>query len=341
MDLTEREITILSTITRIYIEQGIPVGSRTVSKESRLNLSAATIRNVMADLTDKGYLEQPHTSAGRVPTQAGFRFYLDRVVNLSPLPGSEKKVMQAHLSNAGLEVTDLLRHAGKTLSNLSQQVSMVLSPMHGKMRWRQVEFALIKPTLVMVVIILQGGIIQKKLIELERPVSSDDLVRFSNYLNEAFKDMTISQVRHKILRELGNATRQLSDYLGTALHLVKETVDAQCDRELFVDGALRVLPGLDAPAAAGELICLLEERQTLLDMLEKIMEASDGVLVALGSEASPTLTGVSVIASPYSFRGETLGMVGVIGPLRMDYADVMPKVDFTAQILTQVLQKRF
>ncbi len=341
MDLTEREVTTLSTIIRLYIEQGAPVGSRTVCKGSSLGLSAATIRNVMADLTDKGYLDQPHTSAGRVPTQKGFRFYLDRVISLSPLPATEKQVMQARMGNAGLEVTDLLRHAGKTLSNLSRQVSMVLSPMHGQMRWRQVEFALIKPTLVMVVIILQGGIIQKKLIELERPVSSDDLVRFSNYLNESFKDMTISQVRHQILRELGNATRQLSDCLGTALRLVKETVDAQRDRELFVDGTLRVLPGMDAPDAAGELICLLEERQTLLDMLEKIMEASDGVLVALGSEASPTLTGVSVIASPYSFRGEVLGMVGVIGPLRMDYAAVMPKVDFTAQILTQVLQKRF
>ncbi|EPR41463.1 heat-inducible transcription repressor HrcA [Desulfovibrio sp. X2] len=359
--LNERETRTLTTIIELYIETAQPVGSRTVSRASGLGLSPASIRNVMADLTEKGYLEQPHTSAGRVPSALAFELYLEQGVRPAFLSEPERRIIVSSLGEAAGDISDLLRQACRLLSGLSKQVCMVMAPMQGEVCWKRIEFALIKPTLVMVILVLQGGLIQKKLVELERPVTSDDLVRYANYLNDLFTDKTVSQVRAHLLREMERARSALSEYFTQALRLASETVAAESERELFVEGAVNVIsqPEFAGPESIRRLLSMLEERTRLLDILDRVME-SGGVLVSLdrldrldrpdsadrqegidGLMGGEPFPGLSVIARPYGAQGQAIGVIGLLGPMRMNYAGLMPVVSCTADAISDILRKRF
>jgi len=181
MPLPDREREVLTTIIEAYIVTAAPVGSRTVSKQSHLGLSPASIRNIMADLTDEGYLEQPHTSAGRVPTARAFRFYLDEVMHERPLPDAQKQRIAAILSSAGLELSNILRQTSRLLSGLSLQVAMVVAPRHADTRWKRIDFSLLNPGLVMVILVLQGGLVRNRVIQTAVEVTADDLTAYANF----------------------------------------------------------------------------------------------------------------------------------------------------------------
>jgi heat-inducible transcriptional repressor len=342
MQLTDREREILATIIEAYIASAAPVASRAVAKRSRLDLSPASMRNVMADLTEKGLLEQPHTSAGRVPTSEAFRVYIDTML---PRPEPSKEIQERIarvLSEAGLEIKDILRQAGRILSDQSHQVSMILAPRYGSVRWKQIEFVLVKTGLVLVVLVLEGGIIQQKLIALEEIVTADDLTKYANYLNELFSNRTVAEVRAHILRELRGARERLSDLCGRALSLVDEAFDKDGPQELYVDGTAYLLrqPDFADLRAMREMFDVLDDRSKLLDILDRVME-SNCLCVTLGKE-TPLQSGtdMGLISSPYTIQGRSLGVISVMGPLRMDYAKVVPMVDYMARILTDILQKR-
>ncbi len=341
--LNEREIHILTSIIELYIETAEPAGSRTVSRRSGLGLSPASIRNVMADLTDKGFLEQPHTSAGRVPTARAFDFYLDRGHWPSTLPEAERSLILSSLGEARGDLSDLLRQACRLLSAISHQVCMVMTPVQSDVRWKRIEFALIKPDLVMVVLVLQGGLIQKKLVELDDPVTPDDLTRYANYLNDLFADRTVAQVRAHILAETESARSALSEFFSQALRLARETVETGDGRELFVEGALNILsqPEFAGRESIRRILLMLEERTQLLDILDRVV-ASGGVLVSLGQDATdPAVPGLSVIARPYGAEGTPFGVIGLLGPMRMNYAGLMPAISCTAAAISDILRKRF
>lgn len=346
MQMQQRDIDVLTTIIEDFIETGHPVGSRTVAKRSGLKLSPASIRNTMADLTEGGFLDQPHTSAGRVPTAAAFRFYLNRTVRLNPLPESERERIERTLSQSGLEMTDLLREASRLLSQVSRQVSMVLAPSSLNVRWREIGFSLVKPGLVLAVLMLDHGLVLNKLLPVEAGVTQDDLVAFSNYLNEHFTGRTLAEARAKVLQELNAARRRLKRLCYQSLSLAQLTFDRILERELFVDGAVNMLDHVEFTDTAKmrELLTLLEERSKLLELLDKTLQ-EDGIKITLGPEAA--LGGgveISCIASPYGDdpgSSAYTGVVSVIGPLRMDYAKTVPLVDYLAKTLTQILKSRF
>lgn len=343
MSLTDREIDVLSSIIESYIQTAVPVGSRTVARQTNLGLSPASIRNVMADLTDQGYLEQPHASAGRVPTPKAFRFYLNRILRLSPLPENERHFILTQLGVTGPEITDTLRQAGRLLSSMSRQVSMVLAPLYAGVRLKRVEFVLIKPRLVLVVLILAGGVIQKKLIDLDEPVRTDDLVSYANYLNEKFVDLTVAEIKARIITELKGTREMLSSRFGQALMLVQQAFEAGDEPRVYVEGTTNILtqPEFATLRSIRDLIQALEDKSKLLSILDKVMD-SKGVLITLGDEGALTqLPELSLIASPYTVMGQTLGVIGVIGPMRMDYASLVPVVDYTAQTLAKILRDRF
>lgn len=343
MNLADREIDILTTIVDIYIHTAQPVGSRTVSKTSSLGLSPASIRNVMADLTDKGYLEQPHTSAGRIPSVTGFRFYLDSILHLAPLSREEKERIRADLSDDRAELPDIFRQGSRLLSSLSNQVSLILAPRQELVKWQQIDFILLRPGLVMAVLVMQGGILHNKVINTDAIITADDLIRYGNYLNHLFQGRTITSARAMIVTEMERAREQFDALYARALNLAQQTFSTAGAPELFIDGTKTIV---DQPEFADldtmrDLLDLIEERSRLLDLLDKTATLNTPK-IALGREEKwRELDNCCLVSSPYRTSDNVLGVVGVIGPMRMNYSKVVPLVDFTARVLSQFLTSRF
>lgn len=343
MPLQEREQEVLTTILESYIAGAAPVGSRTVAKACRLNLSPASIRNIMADLTDQGYLEQPHTSAGRIPTAKAYRFYLDTAMKPQPVPETQKRRIVLDMGAAGVDMGDALKRASKILAGLSLQVGMVIAPRHSEAMWKRIEFALIKPGLVLAVLILQGGLVLQRLIVAGRDVSADDLVKYGNYLNHLFRDLTVSEVRAKLAAEVKKAEKQLGEMYLAALSLAVEAFEAEEAPEIIMDGASNILsqPEFADIAHMRELLSVLEDRSRLLELLDKTLDEFKTVII-IGEESDlSSFNEFGMISSPYGSKEHPLGVVGLLGPLRMDYAKLVPVVNYTASILTKMLDRNF
>jgi len=341
--LTSRELEILTAIVEDYIATGQPVGSRTVSKCAPMRLSPASIRNSMADLTDKGYLAQPHTSAGRVPTAKAFRLYLDTTMQARPLTKPVKEMMARSLGEAGLEIDDILRRASRVLSGVSRQVCMVLAPRHAMAKWRQIDFVLLRPGLVMAILVLQGGLVQKRLVAVGHDITANDLVHFSNYLNHHFQNLTVAEVRGRIIAEMAAAERELQNLTGRPMSMALDSFTVNEAPQIFVEGALNMLTQPDAAdvSVMREVLGALEDRQRLLEVLDRTLAERRSVVI-LGEESqTPDLAGCGLVSSPYGGQGTPVGAVSVIGPLRMDYAEVVPLVNYTAKLITAMLDTHF
>jgi heat-inducible transcriptional repressor len=341
--LTHREIDVLKTIVEEYIASAQPVGSRTVAKKSGLRLSPASIRNTMADLTEKGFLEQPHTSAGRAPTVDAFRFYLSTELRMEPLDQGFRQRVGQELTSAGLELTNVLNQASRLISSFSHQVSMILSPSRDDVRWREIDFSLIKPRLVLAVLVLEGGIVQNKLIQTDEDLSADDMVQFANYLNDNFRGLTLHEARQNILAELKNAEQHLKKLYSRALVLARLAFEDLPGREVFVDGAVNMFDHVEFSdiGKMRDIMRFLEERGRLLNLLDRTI-AEKGIKITFGQDAEvDDLRDCTVVSAPYGGRQQSMGVVGVIGPMRMNYAVVVPVVDYVAKALTSVLKKNF
>ena len=344
MSLTARETDVLITIVEEYIANAAPVGSRTVAKRSGLQLSPASMRNTMADLTDKGFLNQPHTSAGRVPTALAFRLYVDNRLHLAPLSATMRSGISRNLLSSGLELSDVLSQAARMVSDFSRGLSIILAPSRADVRWKSIDFSLIKPRLVLAVLILEGGIVQNKLLEVDEDISAGDLVAFGNYLNDHFAGLTLAQARSRILGELLGAESRLQEMYRKALRLARHAFDNLEDRDLYVEGQVNILEYAEFADIhrMRDILRLVEERSRLLDILDRTILAEEGTKITLGQETDEQgLSEYGVVSSTYGRDSHTPGIVGVIGPLRMDYAKIVPVVDYIANALTNLLKQRF
>lgn len=343
MQLNERESCIIITIVEGYLADGKPVGSRTVSKKSGLSLSPASIRNIMADLTDKGLLSQPHTSAGRVPTAPALRYYLDATAGTAALPEDDVRLMISNLVEPGLSLSDMLREATTLLSTLSKQVGMVLAPDIDDVRFQHIEFVNVHARTVLAVIVLEGGMVQNRIIHLDNQVEKDELTAFANYVNHHFRGLTLCDVRDRVLRDLKIDEKRLHRLYGRALLLTGAALQCEMEREMYIDGAVNILDSPefgDAEDLRG-LLRLVEERTLLLEILEKTLENS-GVKISIGEEAQlGTLSDCGIVSMPYMGKRGSIGVVGVIGPMRMNYSRVVPLVDFTGRMLSDMLKSRY
>jgi heat-inducible transcriptional repressor len=340
MTLDKRKTDVLLTIVKNYILTGQPVGSRTVSRDSSLKLSPASIRNIMSDLSDEGYIEQPHTSAGRVPTARGIRFYLDSSLEVEPLSRELQDRIKSALTSVGPDLSQTLSQACKILSSISSQISLVITPSHQLIRWQQIDFVLLRPGLVMSILVMEGGMINNKVIKVDHEITSDDLVRFSNYLNEHFQGKTLLHVRASVLAQMHKARKQFESLYEKALKLARESFE-DTTRQVYVEGTHYLFQGTDFSDLnkMRELFKMLEEKSKLLKLLDKTIE-SKHLSIILGQEQKlDELSDFSVISSPYSLRDENIGAVSIIGPTRMNYSKIVPAVDLTAKILSQLLQE--
>jgi len=339
MNLDQRQADVLFTVVKSYIQSGQPVGSRTVARKSNLNLSPASIRNIMADLTEESYIEQPHTSAGRVPTAKGFRYYLDSKLDMEPLPREIEQKIKSSLAKVGPDLPRTLSQASKLLSSISNQISLVITPSHQNIRWKHIDFILLRPGLVMSILVMEGGMVQNKVISVDRDIMTDDLIKFSNYLNEHYQGKTLLQVRVSIYEQMKIAQRQFNQLYQSALRLARESFEPENNRQVYVDGTHYLFQDTDLAnlSKMREVFKLLEERSKLLKLLDQTLE-SKSLSIILGQEQDwEELSDYTVISSPYSLKGDNIGMVSIIGPTRMNYSRIIPAVDLTARILSQIL----
>ncbi len=341
--LSEREKLILSAVIATYISDAEPVGSRTISKLKSVNVSPATIRNVMSDLEEMGYLTQPHVSAGRVPTPQGIRFYVESILEVRELDERAKARIRAGFQGRQeLEVREVLKTTGRLLSSTSQQAALVSAPNPEQEVFRRMEFVLLRPGLILVVLVARSGGVQNRIIEAEAELGQEDLDKFTRYLNELLADLTLNEVRERLEREMAREKVRFDRVLGRALRLGQQALPWGESGDVFVEGRTNLLgaPEFSDVARLKAIFQAFEERSTLLRLLERSLSAP-GVQILMGAEAEVAgLEGLTAVTASYGGEAQPAGALGVIGPARMDYSKIIPIVDYTARLVSQILGSR-
>ncbi len=346
--LSERAQCLLRTLVESYIRDGQPVGSRTLSRDSGLNLSSATIRNVMADLEELGFVVSPHTSAGRVPTDKGYRFFVDTLLRVRSLDASALPELEAEihrmLDGHGASSKQLIGAASQLLSTVTQLAGVVTLPSTEQASITQVEFVGLSENRVLAVLVLNDREVQNRIIQLERYYSPDELKRAANFLNEKFRGRTLPQVREEILRELSETREHLNQIMIDAITVARKVFADGSEQPLeYVIAGETNLMGFAELSSVEKLRRLFEafnEKRDFLHLLDQSLRAQ-GVQIFIGHESGyQILDDCSVVTAPYSLGERVVGVLGVIGPTRMAYERVIPIVDTTAKLLGAALNSR-
>lgn len=336
LNLRSRQI--LEAIIEDYISTAEPIGSSAIRSRHGLSLSPATIRNVMADLEELGFLSSPHTSAGRVPTEKAYRFYVDSLLAVGGVDRGEREEIRRRCTMAGKDVEGVFRGVSQMLSSVSHYMGIVAAPSFNSNVFRQIEFIPLGGRRILAILVSQSGSVQNRIVELERDISADDLQKMTNYLNEMLHGLTISQVKGKIVREMEGERARYDEMLANALKLSQQALD-DVGEEIFIEGQANIL---DLPEFADvqkmkDIFRAMEQKSQLLTVLDSCLKAP-GVNIFIGSESHlNSMSGLSMITSTYVSGKNTLGVLGVIGPTRMGYGKVIPIVDYTARMLTRML----
>lgn len=339
-EFEKRSERILAAIVGEYIATGEPVGSRTVSKKNEIGLSSASVRNIMTDLTEAGYIIQPHVSAGRVPTDRGYRFYVDSMVQTRVLPPDEHATITALMKAAGLDVRDLLRQSSAVLAGLSRQAGVVAAtPV--EQTFKTIEFIKIAQDRILVVLVSTTGLVQNKMIFDEDDLPQETLERYTRMLNDMLKDLDLREAREKIEQELAKEKTTVDAMLAKALRLGHMILSSRQAREIFIEGQANIIdePEFAQVEKLRAVLITFEEKSNLLKILDKTFEAR-GIQIFIGSEHGvEEIESCSVVAYPIRTEEAVVGSIGVIGPKRMNYQKVIPLVDTTARILTGLLKR--
>jgi heat-inducible transcriptional repressor len=338
--LSEREKRILEIVIKDYIFTAEPVGSRTISKKSSLNLSPATIRNIMSDLEELGLLSQPYTSAGRVPTERGLRFYVDSIMDVRELSSQEQEEIRAKYPGHLIDGPDLFRETSRILSLSSHHLGIVWMPKVSSVVLQHIEFVKLRRLLVLAILVGTTGLVYNRIIEVEEDFSQSELDHLSDYLNSFSAGLALYQVRERLLEQMRVAKNAYDYLLEQALKLGEKAFSSIDDTDVFIEGRTNILnePDFGNVSRMTDLFRTFEEKATMVKLLDKFM-GPKGVQIAIGSESQVReMETCSVVTSTYSCGGEVLGVLGVIGPRRMNYSKVIPLVDYTAKLLTEILE---
>ena len=338
-EISQRARVLLKTLVERHIRDGQPVGSSTLLRAAGLPVSAATIRNVMSDLEEQGYLHSPHTSAGRVPTALGYRLFVDSLLQVQPLGDDALSVLRAEL-NPDKSSTELVQSASALLSNITAQAGLVTVPRQEANQLRQVEFLPLSGDRVLVILVVNEREVQNRIIHTQRPFTEAQLRDAAAMINQRFAGRPLHLVQERILREMQEARNQIDNYLQDALDLASQALDQdESEDEYVMAGESRLLGNATAEEMLKlrELFDSFEQKKDLLHLLERCTRA-EGVQIFIGEEAGYKVFGdCSVVTAPYNDGTRTLGVLGVIGPTRMAYESVIPIVDVTARMLSAAL----
>lgn len=350
-DINHRARKIFSAIVQEYLATGDAVGSRTVTRRHGIDLSAATVRNVMSDLEEVGLLKQPHTSAGRVPTDQGLRFFVDSLLKVRSINQREREELtqRYHLDNDDLD--SALRDASRVLAELSSHTVVLVTPRPATEILEHVEFVRLRENQLLAVLVGKSGHVQNKIVTMAEPISGEELERIHRYLNERLSGRTLEDIRARAQAELEADQDQYHALEKKALEIQRQALSTVDRSPVIIEGQGRLLESVageaeERLAKMKALFRTLEERRHLVDLLDHTMNA-DGIRVFIGAETQiEELADFSVVAAPYGIVGQngeeprSLGTLGVIGPTRMNYSKVIALVDFTAQLVSGVIDKR-
>ncbi len=340
-NLSSRHKDILAAIVHGYIGSAEPIGSRTIARSSGFSLSPATIRNVMADLEDMGLLCQPHTSAGRIPTDLGFRYYVDHLLQMDQLPAEVKKTIREACGQHRGSMEEVLKTGITVLSQLAPYVSVVSLPHFNQTVLKHIRFVRLNDHQVMAVIVSDAGLVQNILFEVEQQFNQDELNRFSNYLNRMVDGLTLEGARRKLLEQM-QADKATYDFLWEKVLVLGQKVFAQGvgdDSEVMIDGKLNILehPEFADFERMKQIFRAFEEKSTIVKLLEEAQQG-EPLQVFIGAEnPCEDMRCCSVIMAGYGDRGQTRGQIGVIGPTRMEYGRIIPLVRYTADVINQLI----
>ena len=342
MDLDERNKRVLQAVIDSYISSGAPIGSTVLVRRYDFGLSSATLRNIMAELEELGYLTHPHTSAGRIPTDLGYRYYIDSLISIeNDTEDIEDHLRQAPSIHAG-DLQELMEEASRFLAALSHCAGVVIAPSEPEGNYKHIEFVRLHGKQVLIIFVTNTGIVQNKLIELDENIQQQDLNYFSSYLDEELGQRSLAEIRQRLVEKM-------QEEKLVFMHLMEETYRASQEvqerdtEKVYIGGASHIL---ESPEFANvekmrTLFKALEDKYKLLKLLDRSVTA-EGIKVFIGSE-NPffEMQGCSLVVSNYKAGSNVVGTLGVIGPTRMQYKQVIHVVDYTAKLLSKLLGERF
>lgn len=339
--LNDRAEMLLRALVEKYIKEGQPVGSRTLSKSIELSLSPATIRNVMADLEDLGLIHAPHTSAGRIPTAQGYRLFVDRLLRVEPMESRFIDEIEQELTSE-VDPDKLTATASDLLSRFTRLASVVVMPAQSEATLHQLEYLPLSGERVLVILVTENGRVQNRVIHTDKEYGAAELVEAANYFNERFSHLPLSEVKREIMREIVSDREEMNRLLDVTLNMAKALFEEEADEDkVKISGESHLFdtPGLNSVEQLRDVMDMLKQKQDLLTLLDKSMKA-DGIQIFFGEESGyEMLGGYSMVARPYHAEGRVIGTLGVIGPARIAYREVIPVVDVTAKLLGQALDR--
>ncbi len=335
--LDQRSRTLLKALVEHYIADGQPVGSRSLSRFSGLDLSPATIRNVMADLEEAGFVASPHTSAGRIPTPRGYRLFVDSLLTVEPLDRARVDEIEGALQVA--QPQQLIASASHLLSSLTHFAGIVVAPRRNAPRIRQMEFLALSEKRILLILVTTDGDVQNRILASEKSYSSAELVAAANYLNQHFGGLDFEQIGQRLCAEIEQLRDDIRPLMTAALTAGGDALSGSA-APYVISGERNLLDVEELSSnmkRLRELFDLFEQRSSLMRLLD-ISQRAEGVQIFIGGESGiAPLDECSVVTAPYEVGGQVVGSVGVIGPTRMAYERVIPIVDITARLLSSAL----
>ncbi|MDR0588484.1 MAG: heat-inducible transcriptional repressor HrcA [Burkholderiales bacterium] len=337
--LEPRATHLLKTLIDLYIAEGQPVGSRVLSRQSGLDLSPASVRNIMADLEDMGFIESPHTSAGRVPTSRGYRFFVDSLMVVEPMARRDIERLELEI-NTDARPQQLVANAATLLSRLSRFAGIVLTPKRKEVLFRHLEFLRLSDERILLIVVSPEGDVQNRILETRHRFTDEELGAASRLFNSHFVGMPVAAIRERLAEELKTLRQDIASLMTSAIDISEK---AMTHTEAVIVGESNLLQSedlTDKMEHLRHLFSAFEQKTSLVHLLDAAQKA-DGMQIYIGAESGVSpLDECSVITAPYQVDGELLGTVGVIGPTRMAYERVIPIVDVTAKLLSGALSQK-
>ena len=342
MEFLERNKRVLQAVIDSYIASGLPIGSTVLVKKYDFGVSSATLRNIMAELEELGYLTHPHTSAGRIPTDLGYRYYIDSLISIE----KDADDFGDQLRNApplhGDDLHELMEEASRFLASLSQCAGVVVAPSETEAKYKHIEFVRLRGSQVLIIFVTASGIVQNKLIELDEGIRQQDLNQFSAYLVDELAHWTLPEIRQRLIEKLREDKLIFSQLMEETVRASHEVQDRE-NEMVYIGGASQMLENPDFATVdkMRALFKAFEDKYKLLRLLDRSAAAA-GIKVFIGSE-NPyfEMQGCSMVVSGYKAGANVVGTLGVIGPTRMKYKQVIQVVDYTAKLLSKLLGERF
>jgi heat-inducible transcriptional repressor len=340
--VSERALHFLKALIERYIRDGQPVGSRTLARDAGLDLSPATVRNIMADLEEIGFIVAPHTSAGRVPTVSGYRLFIDSLLTIKPLTTQEVDAVRMQFESL-TDAASLIENASQILSGVTRMAGVVMLPRRDRNAFRQIEFLPLSGDRVLAILVTGDGEVHNRIIHADRRYSPAQLEQAANFLNELFTGQDMREVRKRLLDDLKTTHARMDEIMMRAVEMAHRVVEAaERKDDVYIAGQTNLMEFTELATLERlkQLFDAFTKKSEILHLLDRCIEA-EGVQIFVGEESGyQLLDDCSLVTAPYRIDDQVIGVLGVIGPKRMDYPRVIPLVDVTARLLSAALKQQ-